>query len=133
MPPQDQDYTNYTATIAGWGATYELAEHPSNVLLFTIVKIIDMDTCLTTPIRKHMSRDLNLDTILCAYGGKNDGCKGDSGAPLVVRRGTSVVELAGVMSWGVGCGSSDYPAIYSKTSYFLDWIDKVTSMFTEDH
>nr|BAM21503.1 serine protease like protein [Agriosphodrus dohrni] len=132
LPHRDKDFTNYTATIAGWGATYELANHPSNDLLYTTVKILDMNTCLETPIRRHVSRAVKLDSILCAYGGRNDGCKGDSGAPLIVRTSPSVIELAGIMSWGVGCGCSQYPAVYTKTSYYIDWITSSTSMFLED-
>ncbi|KAK9505046.1 hypothetical protein O3M35_009196 [Rhynocoris fuscipes] len=97
LPRKGRDFSNRTATIASWGSLYEPAEAPSNILLHGNVKIIDIDTCLTLSIRNHMSRALNLDSILCATSGENDECLGDSGAPLTVRRGTSTV-LAGFVN-----------------------------------
>ena len=64
------------------------------------------------------------DSMICAgypgVGGK-DACQGDSGGPFVCNDGGKAV-IAGVVSWGNGCALADYPGVYARTTYFLDWI-----------
>ena len=61
-------------------------------------------------------------TIMFCAGypsGGRDSCQGDSGGPMVDSSGV----LAGVVSWGRGCGLLDFPGVYSRVSAVVDWID----------
>lgn len=65
---------------------------------------------------------------ICA-GGEDlkDACKGDSGGPLMrVAENRDLDKQQwfqeGVVSWGVGCGRVNVPAVYTKVSKYTDWI-----------
>ena len=30
--------------------------------------------------------------------------------------------LDGIVSFGIGCGRSGYPGVYTQTSHYIDWI-----------
>ncbi|EEC16141.1 coagulation factor precursor, putative [Ixodes scapularis] len=78
------------------------------------------------------------DDFVCAgnltYGGV-DACQQDSGGPLVMettRNGQNVFEVIGVVSFGVGCGSPNFPGVYARVSTYRDWILKTMTQVLPD-
>lgn len=68
------------------------------------------------------------ESFLCAgweEGGK-DACQGDSGGPLMTEGPNERTMIVGVVSHGIGCGSPGYPGVYTRTTTYLDWIEKNT-------
>ena len=53
--------------------------------------------------------------------GGRDGCKGDSGGGLTVEAGDQSV-LVGITSAGYKCGLPHVPAIYTRVSQFVSWL-----------
>lgn len=53
--------------------------------------------------------------------------QGDGGGPLVCQD-DGFYELAGLVSWGFGCGRLDVPGVYVKVSSFIGWINQIISV-----
>uniref|UniRef100_A0A3Q3FFL3 Ovochymase 1 n=1 Tax=Labrus bergylta TaxID=56723 RepID=A0A3Q3FFL3_9LABR len=107
---------NRKCTITGWGSTRENGPRV-NRLQEVNVTILPTDVCN----RLYLGR--MKPTMFCAgkEGGGADACQGDSGGPLSCFTG-SKYELAGLVSWGVGCGRARKPGVYTKVQQHTDWM-----------
>jgi trypsin len=56
-------------------------------------------------------------------GGK-DTCQGDSGGPLFSHE-SGVLKLVGITSFGKGCAQRGRPAVYTRVSHYVSWIQEV--------
>ena len=81
--------------------------------------LASLDTC-----RKALGGKLT-ENMLCAGGVKGqDACQGDSGGPLMgVEPLSNKIYLAGVVSWGIGCGREGLYGVYAKVSNYRGWIE----------
>ena len=57
--------------------------------------------------------------------GRKSVCSGDSGGPLVGNFGSRSQCLLGISSFasGYGCVHQDYPGVFTKASYYKNWMD----------
>lgn len=51
----------------------------------------------------------------------SDTCQGDSGGPLMFFS-NSQWTIIGITSYGAGCALADYPGVYTRVSFYEDWI-----------
>ncbi|XP_014873541.1 transmembrane protease serine 6 isoform X2 [Poecilia latipinna] len=121
-PPTHQLEPGLLCWVTGWGAQRE-GGGANNVLQKVDVRLVSEEACvrsygyLVTP------------RMLCAgyrSGGK-DACQGDSGGPLVCQEPSGRWFLAGVVSWGKGCGRPDYYGVYTRITRLTNWIKQVIS------
>ena len=87
-------------------------------LLWARIKMLSRSDCLNGPNRDELTSNM-----ICAGGGKVDSCQGDSGGPLVVIV-KNTFTLAGITSWGYGCGIRGSPGVYTNVAKYIDWIEQ---------
>ncbi|XP_041654861.1 suppressor of tumorigenicity 14 protein-like isoform X2 [Cheilinus undulatus] len=105
------------AWITGWGATRE-GGLAATILQKAEVRIINSTVC------NSLMNDEITDRMLCAgvLKGGTDACQGDSGGPLSVTGPSGRAFLAGVVSWGDGCGQRNKPGVYTRVTKYRTWI-----------
>ncbi|EEZ99321.2 serine protease P45 [Tribolium castaneum] len=95
----------------GWGTTKFNISETSNQLLYVHIPIYKREYC-----QRIYSQLPITDKMICAGDKGKDSCQGDSGGPLVCSG-----VLAGIVSWGSGCG--DYPGVYTAVAKYRTWIN----------
>ncbi|RNA17652.1 trypsin-1, partial [Brachionus plicatilis] len=123
LPIENFDYSNQMAWATGWG-TLSSGGFSSIILMEVEMPILSESDCR---LKYFQSNNLLINTTNSICAGENgqgkDTCQGDSGGPLVVKVGDNW-QLAGITSWGFGCGDG---GVYTKTSFFINWIIEKTS------
>ncbi|XP_067413458.1 transmembrane protease serine 11C-like [Emydura macquarii macquarii] len=116
---------NTTCFVTGWGALS--FDGPSiNNLQQAEVKIIDTNICN----REEVYNGLITPGMVCAgyLEGKVDACQGDSGGPLVTADRRGIWYLVGIVSWGDECAKRNKPGVYTRVTYYRDWIAAKTGI-----
>jgi trypsin len=104
-------------TVMGWGVTE--TSQLSDVLMKVEVNVISNSECAGSSDGSDSYSGQITKNMLCAKASTKDSCQGDSGGPLISGNGKQV----GVVSWGIGCASPDFPGVYAKVSEAYDWIE----------
>ncbi|KAF7663327.1 hypothetical protein LDENG_00211780 [Lucifuga dentata] len=120
LPAFDQQFAHGTTCwTSGFGTTDPNSDSASEDLMEVNVDIIDSKVCNT----RSVYNGLVTKYMLCAgnLAGGRDSCQGDSGGPLVCETGNSWY-LAGITSWGSGCGLKNKPGVYTRVTSMLPWI-----------
>ncbi|KAM6155241.1 tryptase beta-2-like [Rhynchocyon petersi] len=126
LPPASQTFPQGTPCwVTGWGDIYNEESLPPPYPLQQ-VKVPIVENCLCDAkyhIGLHTGDNFRIvqDDMMCAGNTHKDACQGDSGGPLVCKVNGTWMQ-AGVVSWGDGCAQPKRPGIYTRVTYYLDWI-----------
>lgn len=120
VSPEDADAgltdPGVVATVSGWGAV------ASRGPLVDALRAVDLPLVDNAEASASYGTAITGDLIAAGGQGGEDACAGDSGGPLVVPDDDGHWRLAGIVSWGHGCGEPDTPGIYTRVSYVHGWI-----------
>ncbi|XP_077285596.1 serine protease snk-like [Arctopsyche grandis] len=127
---QSPNFPSDRSIATGWGKI-GYVEAASDTLQKVDLQIIDQRVC-STFYKDRNNRKLIRGIIseqMCAgdLNGGKDTCQGDSGGPLQIQDPeiACAYQLIGVTSFGVGCGGANSPAVYTRISSYIDWIESV--------
>uniref|UniRef100_A0AAY4CGD0 Peptidase S1 domain-containing protein n=2 Tax=Denticeps clupeoides TaxID=299321 RepID=A0AAY4CGD0_9TELE len=110
--------------ITGWGNINSGVSLPAPENLQEVrAPLVESSACQSAYAQQAISITNNM---LCAGQGGKDSCQGDSGGPMVNHNGTQWIQV-GVVSFGIGCGLSEYPGIYTKVANYQSWILSYTA------
>ncbi|CAH1103086.1 unnamed protein product [Psylliodes chrysocephalus] len=107
----------------------DFAGEATNKLMKVGLDLFDNRRCsITYPANnKELPRGI-VSTMLCSgvLAGGNDTCLGDSGGPLVITKNGNMCQffVVGITSFGRLCGKRNTPAIYTRVSEYIDWIEQ---------
>ncbi|XP_031430712.1 elastase-1-like [Clupea harengus] len=122
LPPPGQVLGHkHVCYITGWGRT-STKGRLSTLLKQAYLPIVGHSTCSCPSWWGRTVKN----TMLCAGGGSNSGCNGDSGGPLNCWvNGKYVVH--GITSFGSrhGCNIRQRPTVFTRVSAFLCWMKRV--------
>lgn len=116
----------FKCVVTGWGKDkFGKAGVYQNVLKTVDLPFVSNGKCQeqlrTTRLGKYFKLH---QSFLCAGGeaGK-DSCSGDGGSPLMCKSpDTGSYVQAGIVAWGIGCGTGGVPGVYADVSFGYDWI-----------
>lgn len=128
---QDSDRTllrtGNIGVITGWGRRRETGRQVLRTMHQVKVPIVDQALCKAAHTRYPVTSNM-----FCAghhNGTLGDACQGDSGGPLAIDNSQTASDddqrwvLAGVISWGDGCGRIGKYGVYTRVSKFVRWIN----------
>lgn len=123
---RDDLQNNDSVHVIGWGNTNANGFKPAKVLQHVEVKYIPNNEC-----NQAYGGEIT-NAMLCAGedNGGEDACQGDSGGPLVTKDGSDHT-LVGVVSWGYGCASAQYPGVYARITEVNGWINEQIEKYSD--
>jgi len=131
LPQPQQSYTGSRCWVTGWGQDAFHTQGELQARLQEVdVPVVGHRTCEKALRRQGgLGRRFTLHPGSVCAGGEagKDACSGDGGGPLVCQVGDSM-ELAGLVSWGVGCGKQGVPGVYINIAAYVHWIRETISL-----
>ncbi|CAF4278482.1 unnamed protein product, partial [Rotaria sp. Silwood2] len=118
--PQPPD--NISMIALGWGKTSMWTHEFSSTLRQVTVQSI----ASTYSGCKDLISDSKLQFCAGIITGGKDTCQGDGGGPLMAFV-DNVWQIYGITSYGYGCALPGSPGVYTRVSFYIEWIKSIMS------
>ncbi|XP_066287584.1 trypsin-like [Branchiostoma lanceolatum] len=127
--PTTKNPAGTVVAVSGWGTVSENGP-TSSVLLQANMPVEDDNYCVAVynylaDLLKYPKVDPKIQMCTGYRQGGVDTCQGDSGGPVVVFPPKGPAHLAGVVSWGYGCGRRYVPGVNVRVPAYVGWIRNV--------
>nr|XP_055072957.1 chymotrypsin-like elastase family member 1.6 [Misgurnus anguillicaudatus] len=122
LPPSGQTLPhNNPCYITGWGRT-STGGSLSAQLKQAYLPLVDHQTCSSSGWWGSTVKN----TMVCAGGGRDSGCNGDSGGPLNCQV-NGAYYVHGVTSFvsSLGCNTNQKPTVFTRVSAYISWIQGI--------
>ncbi|XP_078500996.1 chymotrypsinogen B-like [Lissotriton helveticus] len=121
IPEEEEEYTGFELCVTtGWGLVRNNALFIPNKLHQAAVPLLMNKDC------EAYYGSVIFDSMICAGGAGSSSCSGDFGGPLVCER-YGAWYLVGLSSWTSPNCSSSLPAVYSRMTWYREWIDEIVT------
>ncbi|CAL4106038.1 unnamed protein product, partial [Meganyctiphanes norvegica] len=112
LPVTSSDFSNQLCTVTGWGKDdFSREGQFQRILQEVSVPVVGKQGCQKALRQTRLGKTFVLEESMMCAGGEEykDACKGDGGSPLVCPSSDGSYQLAGLVSWGIGCGEEGIP------------------------
>ncbi|XP_074178888.1 tryptase beta-2 [Rhinolophus sinicus] len=126
LPPASETFPSGTPCwVTGWGDVSQGVTlpppYPLKQVAIPIVENSDCDMKYHTDVYTGDNVRIVQDDMICAGSDNRGFCQADFGGPLVCNVHCTWLQ-AGVVSWSDGCAQPNRPGVYTRVTYYLDWI-----------
>nr|XP_012151829.1 PREDICTED: transmembrane protease serine 11D-like [Megachile rotundata] len=117
---EGESFANLNAYVVGWGKDRQNS-FGTRVLKYAVLPIISNGEC-------NQFWRIDDRNICTANDFGQNACQGDSGGPLLVTMNNRPLQV-GIVSYGDGMCPSERPAVFTRVSTFISWIEHVTRIY----
>ncbi|XP_065171091.1 serine protease snake-like isoform X2 [Atheta coriaria] len=113
----------------GWGETSYNGPTADHLQLMQLQEA-DFTVCKNAYLNageRRLEHGVDNDSQMCAGKGDVDTCSGDSGGPLQIpnKMNDTGFTVIGITSFGKKCGLTTKPSVYTRVSYYIEWIESI--------
>ncbi|CAH6777623.1 putative inactive serine protease 43 [Phodopus roborovskii] len=115
--------------VTGWSRQSENDTAFASVLLQEAQESILLPKLCNHLLQRQLktSEDLVMKGMICGHHDKGQSpCWGDSGSPLVCESDNRWIQV-GIVSWGINCGRTSIPSVYTDIAEYNEWIKYILS------
>lgn len=133
LPPQGMIFSNDDCFVTGWGKTSFFSDSYQVILKKIQMPMVTHQDCENALRTTRLGSKYKLHNSFVCAGGQDgvDACTGDGGSPLMCPFPGSEGHYyqAGIVAWGIGCGSPGIPGVYTKNSLYTEWINQQIQLY----